>query len=186
MDTPDSIEAGIFSIGELSKCSGVNAETIRYYERIKMLPAPPRTAAGRRVYSAAHLRALAFIRRSRELQFPLDAIRELLRLGAPGSATCREVQNIAVIHLEDIRSKINTLARLESLLAQAIERCSAAMPCPVLEILDGRPIAGKGKKKSGSDILGNCTRSGIIKYCKNAPSFQPMLWQHLGEHRNQR
>jgi len=146
MDAPDSFEAGTFSIGEFSKLSGVNTETIRYYERIKMLPAPPRTTAGYRVYSAADLRTLTFIRRSRELQFPLDMIRKLLRLGALGSAPCREVQKIAVSHLEGIRSKINTLARLESLLAQTIARCSATVPCPVLEILDGRPICGKDKK----------------------------------------
>ena len=57
--------AEIFAIGELSRLSGVNIETIRYYERIKMLPAPPRTASGRRVYRATDLRILAFIRRSR-------------------------------------------------------------------------------------------------------------------------
>jgi MerR family mercuric resistance operon transcriptional regulator len=146
MDAPDNFEAGTFSIGEFSKLSGVNTETIRYYERIKMLPAPPRTTAGYRVYSAADLRTLVFIRRSRELQFPLDRIRELLRLGAPGSAPCREVQKIAVSHLEDIRSKINTLARLESLLAQTTARCSVAVSCPVLEILNGPPIARKDKK----------------------------------------
>ena len=57
------------SIGELSKQSGVNIETIRYYERIKMLPAPPRTASGRRLYGPAERRTLAFIRRSRDLGF---------------------------------------------------------------------------------------------------------------------
>jgi len=92
----DSLEARTFSIGELSRRSGVNVETIRYYERIKLLPAPPRTTSGRRIYTTADLRALAFIRRSRELQFPLDVIRELLRLGASRSAACREVQKIAL------------------------------------------------------------------------------------------
>jgi MerR family mercuric resistance operon transcriptional regulator len=68
----------IFSIGELSKHSGVNIETIRYYERIKMLPAPPRTANGRRVYGPTEKRTLAFIRRSRDLGFTLEEIRALL------------------------------------------------------------------------------------------------------------
>ncbi len=58
--------AKTFAIGELSRLTGVNIETIRYYERIKMLPAPPRTASGRRVFSAMELRILVFIRRSRE------------------------------------------------------------------------------------------------------------------------
>src|SRR5262245_52095962 len=68
------------SIGELSRRTGVNIETIRYYERIKMLPAPPRTASGRRVYGPAEIGSLAFIRRSRELGFTLDEIRALLTL----------------------------------------------------------------------------------------------------------
>jgi len=70
-------------IGKISRLSGVNIETIRYYERIKMLPAPRRTTSGRRVYSTTELRILAFIRRSRELGFSLNEIRALLRLGAP-------------------------------------------------------------------------------------------------------
>jgi MerR family mercuric resistance operon transcriptional regulator len=68
-----------FPIGELSRLTGVNIETIRYYERIKMLPAPPRTTSGRRVYGPSDLRVVAFIRRSRELGFSLGEIRTLLR-----------------------------------------------------------------------------------------------------------
>src|SRR5262245_48639094 len=105
-------------IGELSRLSGVNIETIRYYERIKMLPAPRRTASGRRVYAAAELRVLAFIRRARELGFSLNEIRALLGLGAPGTASCSEVKVIATHHLEDIRAK------LEHLLAKTVARCS--------------------------------------------------------------
>jgi MerR family transcriptional regulator, mercuric resistance operon regulatory protein len=71
------------TIGELSKLTGVHIETIRYFERVKMLPKPPRTAAGRRTYGAAHVRVLAFIRRSRELGFSPDDVRSLLRLGGP-------------------------------------------------------------------------------------------------------
>src|SRR5437762_9366472 len=109
MRTLTSSRAENFSIGELSKHSGVNIETIRYYERIKMLPAPPRTAAGRRVYDPAHVRVLAFIRRSRELGFSLYEIRALIRLGGLEKATCREVREIAAHHLEDIRTKIDDL-----------------------------------------------------------------------------
>jgi MerR family mercuric resistance operon transcriptional regulator len=125
-------------IGELSRLSGVNIETIRYYERIKMLPPPPRTAGGRRVYGATDLRLLVFIRRSRELGFSLDEIRTLLRLGGPEKATCREVREIATHHLEDIRAKLGDLKKLERLLATTVARCSgrAAPDCPILDILD--------------------------------------------------
>src|SRR5262245_43576180 len=125
-------------IGELSKRSGVNIETIRYYERIKMLPVPPRTASGRRVYGLHDARILAFIRRSRELGFSLAEIRALLRLGAPEKASCREVRAIAAHHLGDIRAKLSDLKRLERLLARTVARCSGKMApdCPVLDILD--------------------------------------------------
>jgi len=127
-------------IGELSKRSGVNIETIRYYERVKMLPPPPRTASGRRVYDLTDLRMLAFIRRSRELGFSLDEIRALLRLGGPGQASCGEVRDIATRHLGDIRAKITDLRKLERLLAKTVARCSGntAPDCPVLDILDMR------------------------------------------------
>jgi MerR family mercuric resistance operon transcriptional regulator len=127
-------------IGELSKRSGVNIETIRYYERIKMLPAPPRTASGRRIYGETDLRTLAFIRRARELWFSLHEVRVLLRLGAPTNATCAEVKEIAGQHLEGIRSKMADLAKLERLLAKTVARCSGnrVPECPVLDILDIR------------------------------------------------
>src|SRR5262249_155784 len=90
------------TIGELSKLTAVNIVTIGYYERIKMLPLPPRTAGGRRVYDATHLRILAFVRRSRELGFSLDEIRALIRLGGPAKASCRQVREIALHHVDDI------------------------------------------------------------------------------------
>ena len=127
-----------FTIGELSRLSGVNIQTIRYYERIKMVPAPPRTPSGRRVYSAMELRVLAFIRRSRELGFSLDEIRALLRLGGPEKASCHEVRQIAAHHLGDIRAKISDLRKLERLLAKTVAQCTGTMApeCPVLDILD--------------------------------------------------
>ena len=127
-------------IGRLSRLSGVNIETIRYYERINMLPAPPRTASGRRIYDATHLRMLAFIRRARELGFSLDEIRALIRLGGPDKASCREVRAIAAHHLESIRAKLDDLKKLERLLAKTVAQCSGrtAPDCPVLDILDVR------------------------------------------------
>ena len=127
-------------IGELSKRSGVNIETIRYYERIKMLPAPPRTSSGRRIYGETDLRTLAFIRRARELGFSLHEVRALLRLGAPTNATCAEVKAIAGQHLQDNRATMADLAKLERLLAKTIARCSGSrvLEYPVLDILDIR------------------------------------------------
>ena len=125
-------------IGELSRRTGVNIETIRYYERIKMLPTPARTEGGRRVYGPNELRTLAFIRRARELGFSLDDIRTLLNLGAPGQASCADVREIAAHHLDHIRAKISDLKKLERLLAKTIAQCSGnkVPDCPIVEILD--------------------------------------------------
>ena len=127
--------AGALLIGELSRSTGVNIETIRYYERVNMLPAPPRTAGGRRVYGPSQKRVLAFIRRGRELGFTLDEIRALLDLSAPGQATCAEVKAIASKHLESVRAKVADLARLEEILAEAVAQCTGdeAPTCPVLD-----------------------------------------------------
>jgi MerR family transcriptional regulator, mercuric resistance operon regulatory protein len=126
------------AIGELSRRTGVNIETIRYYERIKILPTAPRTASGRRMYDSTHLRMLAFIRRSRELGFSLNDVRTLIRLGGPERATCREVREVAAQHLEEIRAKISDLRKLERLLARTVAQCSGrtAPDCPVLDVLD--------------------------------------------------
>jgi len=138
MDAITAARADGLTIGKLSELTGVNIETIRYYERIKMLPSPPRSASGRRVYDSTHLRTLAFVRRSRELGFSLDEIRALIRLGGPAKATCKEVREIAAHHLEQIRAKLRDLKRLERLLASTVSKCSGrtAPDCPVLDILD--------------------------------------------------
>jgi MerR family transcriptional regulator, mercuric resistance operon regulatory protein len=130
--------AEMLPIGALSKRSGVNIETIRYYERVKMLAPPLRTPSSRRVYDVTDLRILVFIRRSRELGFSLDKIRALLRLSGPEKASCREVREIAARHLEHIQAKLDDLRKLERLLSKTVARCSGktAPNCPVLDILD--------------------------------------------------
>jgi MerR family mercuric resistance operon transcriptional regulator len=127
-------------IGALSRITGVNIETVRYYERVKMLPAPRRTQGGHRVYGLTEVRTLAFIRRARELGFGLDDIRALLNLGAPGKASCADVREIAAHHLGDIRAKVADLKKLERLLAKTIAQCSGnrVPDCPVVDILDVR------------------------------------------------
>ena len=146
------------SIGQLSELTGVNIETIRYYEKIGLLPPPSRAANGRRVYRAVEHRILAFVRRSRELGFSLNNIRALLRLGGPDKASRREVREIAAHHLAEIRAKIGDLRKLESLLATTVSQCSGttAPECPVLDILDiertDRPEYSS--RKAGSDRAG--------------------------------
>jgi MerR family transcriptional regulator, mercuric resistance operon regulatory protein len=132
----DKREGSLF-IGALSQQTGVHIETIRYYERIKMLATPPRTAGGRRVYGERHRRALGFIRRARDLGFNLDEIRALLDLDGSGRASCAEVREIANSHLANVRAKLADLASLEAVLSETVARCAANMSpeCPVLGIL---------------------------------------------------
>ena len=130
------------SIGELSRRTGVNIETIRYYERIKMLPAPPRTASGRRRYGPAETRTLAFIRRARELGFTLDEIRTLLALSTENSPEgCAEARKLAAGHLAAVRSKIADLRVMAVVLADTVRRCDAgeAPGCPLIETLSSPP-----------------------------------------------
>lgn len=123
-------------IGELSRRCGVNIETIRYYEKIGLLPPPPRTEGGHRLYQDDHLKQLSFIRRSRELGFTLDEIRNLIGM-VEGGYTCGEVKDAALAHLKDIRRKIADLRRMERILAVTADRCEGgAVPdCPVMDAL---------------------------------------------------
>ena len=126
------------SIGELSRLTGVNIETIRYYERINMMPHPPRTASGHRVYGEVETRTLSFIRRSRELGFTLDEIRALLALSAKqGQEVCADVRHLAANHLRDVRAKIADLRAMERILADAVRRCDEgeSARCPLIDAL---------------------------------------------------
>lgn len=124
------------AIGALSRRSGVHVETIRYYEKIALLPAPPRTGGGHRVYSDAHVKRLAFIRRSRELGFTLEEIRNLLRLVEAGAA-CSKIKETALVQLKEIRRKIADLQRMESTLTETAASCHGgeAPDCPILDVL---------------------------------------------------
>src|ERR1700734_3262291 len=111
---------GSLSIGALSRQTGVHIETIRYYERIKMLAAPPRTAGGRRVYGERHRRTLGFIRRARDLGFNLDEIRALMDLDGRGGASCGGVREIASGPLAKVRAKLADRAGLEAVLSKRL------------------------------------------------------------------
>jgi len=128
-----------FGIGALSKNSSVNIETIRYYERIGIMPKPPRTDGGQRSFDGEHLKRLRFVRRGRELGFTLDDIRALLRLADGSGKTCAEVKAMTLTHLDTVRAKIADLTRMERILDDMVDQCDEGdLPdCPVLEALAG-------------------------------------------------
>ncbi|MBC7168716.1 helix-turn-helix domain-containing protein [Phenylobacterium sp.] len=123
-------------IGELSRRTGCNIETIRYYERIGLMPAPPRR--GRyRSYGGEDVGRLGFVRRARELGFTLDEVRALLGLAASGQASCAEVRDLAASHLQDVRARIADLKRMERVLAGSVRACDAGQDpgCPLIHAL---------------------------------------------------
>ncbi|HXQ16627.1 MAG TPA: helix-turn-helix domain-containing protein [Caulobacteraceae bacterium] len=125
------------TIGRLATAAGVNLETVRYYERVGLMPPPDRTVGGHRSYAPEHRSRLAFIRRARELGFSLDDIRRLLALAEPGRQSCSEVKTIAAEHLLDVQAKITDLTKLAAALADAVRKCGEGdVPdCPVIEVL---------------------------------------------------
>ena len=131
------MRADQFPIGTLSAATGVNIETIRYYEKIGLMPPPPRTEGRQRIYDASHLKRLTFIRRGRELGFSLDQIRELLGLVRGHDLTCGDVKTMTDTHVTDIRRKVKDLKKLERVLTQLSAQCGGdAVPdCPILDAL---------------------------------------------------
>ena len=129
-------------IGELSRRTGCNIETVRYYERVGLLPKPSRRGTYRR-YEAKDVGRLAFIRRARELGFKLDEVRALLELAAGSPEPCAEIREIAALHLADVRTKIIDLQAMEHALAQAVWGCdSGDFPgCPVINALSSSAAA---------------------------------------------
>ncbi|HEY5380097.1 MAG TPA: helix-turn-helix domain-containing protein [Pseudolabrys sp.] len=128
------MQAGM-AIGEFSRRTGGNIETIRYYERIGLLPLPDRAGRYRR-YGAADVRRLVFIRRARGLGFTLDEVRALLRLSeADGGASCADVRVLAARHLVEVKMKLADLLTMERTLA--VRRCDAGeVPgCPLIDAL---------------------------------------------------
>lgn len=126
--------------GQLARATGCNIETIRYYEKVGLIPDPPRTTAGYRIYAATHVARLRFVLRARELGFTLDDIRGLLGLEDATVPTCAEVKARTERHLADVREKIADLRRIEVTLARTAAQCSGAdVPdCPVLDTLSRR------------------------------------------------
>lgn len=125
------------TIGDLARATGVKVETIRYYEKIGLLAAPGRTAGNYRAYSGEHLNRLRFIRRSRDLGFSLDQIRDLLALADQRDQPCDSVDAIAIAHLAEVDRKISDLRalrrELDSLLKQC--RCGTVAECKIIEAL---------------------------------------------------
>jgi MerR family mercuric resistance operon transcriptional regulator len=125
------------TIGALSAQSGVNIETIRYYEKIGVMPTPARSAGGYRIYGPEEVKRLHFVRRGRELGFSLDELQGLLRLVDGHRYTCAQVRTLTLDHLAEVRSKIKDLRRIERVMADMAAQCTRnrVPECPVIDAL---------------------------------------------------
>ena len=124
---------------ELARQGGVNLESIRFYERERLLPKPPRTASGYRMFTAEDVRRVRFIKRAQELGFSLREIKELLALRFDPDTSCGDVRKRAETKLSDIDQKISDLKRMRKVLARLTTACPGRgnpSGCPILESLD--------------------------------------------------
>ncbi len=130
-----------FTIGELGKATGTKVETVRYYERIGLMPKPPRTEGNYRSYGWPELERLSFIRRARGLGFSLDQVRALLDLSDDRDRDCAAVDLMARQHLNEVEQKIADLTALQRELAALLQSCSggAVAECRIIEALGPAP-----------------------------------------------
>lgn len=127
------------NIGAAAEASGVSAKMIRYYEGTGLIPRADRRQSGYRDYSDADVHMLRFIRRARDLGFPVAAINELLDLWRNKSRRSATVKRIAQVHISELRRKIEELEQMAGTLQTLVERCSGdeRPDCPILVGLEG-------------------------------------------------
>lgn len=128
----------VLTIGQVARQAGIGVETVRYYEREGLIPAPPRSASGYRHYPADSVRRLAFIRHAKALGFSLADIRELLALRTESGASSEPVRQLAEAKLMEIRDKIAALEKMQQTLEHLVEQCPGHVPtseCPILDAL---------------------------------------------------
>ncbi len=127
------------TIGHLARDAGINLETVRYYEREGLLPKPPRSASGYRLFPPEAVRRLRFIKRGQELGFSLREIRELLSLRVSPRTSSAEIRKRAEVKIADIQRKIKTLESMEQTLRKLTKSCTGCgliTDCPILESMD--------------------------------------------------
>ncbi len=140
----------ILTIGKLAKRGKINIETIRYYERIGLIPKPPRTRSGYRIFTADTVNRVLFIKRAKELGFSLKEIKDLLALRIAPESTSADVRIRANAKIDDIEEKIVTLRSMKKALQRLTLACKgqgAVSDCPILESLSDEEEANKEKQK---------------------------------------
>lgn len=149
-------------IGKLAKQTSTSVQTLRYYETLGLMPAPDRNQGNQRIYSPAHAKRLSFIRHARELGFPLEAIRELLRLSDDPAQSCATADAIAKEQLQAVESRIARLTALRNELQRMIGQCQIGTieECNVIGVLADHSHANCLSTDHASDESLQQQRSG--------------------------
>ena len=136
-----------YSIGQLAKESGCKVETVHYYEKIGLMPEPPRTEGGHRVFALSHVKRLNFIRRSRELGFKIEQIKDLLKFIDEPNHYCGEVRAMAMLQARAVQEKIDDLQRLQMALNEMVIKCkdsnNSIDDCPIVDALFTKKATGQ-------------------------------------------
>lgn len=133
------------SIGQVATAAGVNVQTLRYYERVGLMPAPRRSRANYRLYNDETVRMVLFVKRAQELGFTLREVKDLLKLRTVGPAKRDAVRAAAEAKVADIDSRIQDLVAIRAALASLVRTCSCVKStptCPILEALEKKPREG--------------------------------------------
>jgi len=129
-----------YFVGQLAKEVGINVETVRYYEKLKLLPKPKRRESRYRIYDENDLKRLSFIKRAKELGFTLKEIKELFGLRIDSEAKCGDVKHLTEHKLSDVDIKIKDLKKIKTVLVKLIDQCVneevSSDECPILESIE--------------------------------------------------
>jgi MerR family mercuric resistance operon transcriptional regulator len=140
--------------GEVAEKAGVNPETLRYYERKELIPKPPRSDGGFRLYDDSYVDRLRFIRRAKDLGFTLAEIKDLLELRVDDEATCRDVKVQADEKIDEVEEKIRVLQRIHEALTQLAAACEDSQgptsECPILDAMEDESALTPNMSNSSS------------------------------------
>ncbi|WP_227370683.1 MerR family transcriptional regulator [Halomonas sp. M20] len=150
--TTTSLSIGI---GDLARHSGCKPETVRYYERIGLLPAATRSEGGQRRYTEQAIRRLTFIRHARDFGFSIEAVRELLTMADHPEMPCDEVDAVAKHHLAEVESRLQRLEALRDELERMVTQCAGGRveSCHIIEVLSDHRLCQQLGKHGGNDAL---------------------------------
>lgn len=133
----------MMNIGEAARASGVSAKMIRYYEETGLIPPAGRTGSGYRTYGPKEVQVLRFVRRARDLGFPMEKVGDLLALWRDRERASADVKRLAEGQIEALETRIREMMEMKAALEHLVDACAgdARPDCPILDDLGGRVAA---------------------------------------------